>query len=402
MLPLLLFASSIFPLYYSIGGAPIYYLSAIWLAISLFTTAAKLALIKSRTIGLKSNIDKFVFIYIVWIFISFLLGTAFHINQETHTTFNARFVSLAWSFIIISPYFIGRLTHIPDAKLLTILSKFNLIFLATTISLILFFIFSGDLYLARQITEQRMPLIIVFWSWTFGAIAIYLKKYFFISWALGTAVVLLSLTRAAYVAWFAVIFFLIPLLPIKKIATLFVTVIGFLAFMLLITLSQDGTIAEQITSRFEEYFFSKDVIEKDYSANIRIEVWKGLLETLTQHPTAFFFGFGQLGPSYFPIDIIDPLGNVIPSTSAHSQFIDSIFRTGVIGLFIELLIFYQVTWRAARDLRMGIILRAASAALGAALVYGVFHETLRWPVFGILFWYLSGCISRKLTEVRNE
>lgn len=402
-LPPLLFISSIIPLYYSSGGAPIYYLSVTWIIAAAFTLSTKILLETKIKLTLESNIDRLVALYIFWIFLSFFIGTTLNVLEENLATFSARIISLTWTLLILSSYFVGRQTNIPDKQLRAFLSIFNIFFVTAGISLVFFFILSGDLYLARRITEQRMPLIIVFWAWTFGAIGICEKRYSYLfPWALGTIVVLLSLTRAAYVAWFAVIFFLIPILPTKKIATLFLTVTGVLTFTLLITLSQDNAVAEQLISRFEDYLFSKDVVETDYSANVRVEVWKGLLETLLQHPTAFIFGFGQLGPSYFEINIVDPLGNVIPSTSAHSQYLDSIFRTGIVGLYLELLIFYQIVWKAARNPRISIALRSFSAALGAALVYGVFHETLRWPVFGILFWFLSGCISRKIAETKNE
>jgi hypothetical protein len=214
-------------------------------------------------------------------------------------------------------------------------------------------------------------------------------------------VVLLSLTRAAYLAWFAGALLCLPFIKFNK--SLLIWLFGLLVLMpsFILLLGGDSLFITQILDRFNQYLFSSNVIESDISANTRIQIWTELFKIIFNDPLSMLIGNGQLGPSYFPIGITDLSGEFTDSTSAHSQYIDSIFRVGFIGVILEMSLLYIVCIKSRIHIRLDIIIKIMASATGIPMIFGFFNETLRWPVFSNLFWFTAGLVSINTNILKN-
>jgi O-antigen ligase len=138
----------------------------------------------------------------------------------------------------------------------------------------------------------------------------------------------------------------------------------------------------------------------DASLDMRLQIWENLFGKVIDSPQHAIFGYGQLGPSY----IGDPLkyssGYVVRQYSAHNEYLDIVVRTGFVGLALYLLVFGAVLASAWNNNNSSagsagwMYFHLTFALLGVA-VYGMFHETTRYPWFGLLFWLFAGMLSAR-------
>lgn len=116
----------------------------------------------------------------------------------------------------------------------------------------------------------------------------------------------------------------------------------------------------------------QDVFNPVGSEGTRVVLWRLVLDYIQAHPV---FGSGYLGIWTLPSS---------PSGSAHNQYMDVLFRTGLPGLALYLALLVKIAVVAfRRD-------SAIFWGLVGALFYGVFHETFKEPQGAFL---LSFCLA---------
>ncbi len=106
------------------------------------------------------------------------------------------------------------------------------------------------------------------------------------------------------------------------------------------------------------------------SGNIRMEIWGALVHRIIDDQ--MWLGSGFAGPYLFDAAI----------GSAHSQYVDILFRMGPIGLALYLGLWGTLLWRCFRhspELGCGIF---------AWFIYGFFHETTKYSYGAFLFFSL--------------
>lgn len=125
--------------------------------------------------------------------------------------------------------------------------------------------------------------------------------------------------------------------------------------------------------------FPKDaetMIEHNYaeggeaSGKIRLGIWSILLNRMIDD--RMWFGSGFAGPYLFDAAM----------GSAHSQYVDILFRTGPLGLILYLGLWVVVVWRCFRySVELGV-------AMLAWFIFGFFNETTKYSYGAFLFFSL--------------
>ncbi len=113
------------------------------------------------------------------------------------------------------------------------------------------------------------------------------------------------------------------------------------------------------------------------SEGARLLVWGGIANYILTNP---FTGAGYLG--------VWIIKDVTVLASAHNQYLDVLFRTGVGGFFIHLVLLYWTAnflWHRDKGLFWGFV---------GVLVYGLFHETFKESQGGFLLAFLLGAMSQ--------
>jgi hypothetical protein len=121
---------------------------------------------------------------------------------------------------------------------------------------------------------------------------------------------------------------------------------------------------------------TQSMIDHDYaeggeaSGKIRMKIWYILLSRMIND--WMWLGSGFAGPYLFDTAI----------GSAHSQYIDILFRTGPLGLIIYLCLWVVLVWRSFKySVELGV-------AMLAWFLFGFFHETTKYSYGGFLFFSL--------------
>jgi O-antigen ligase len=162
---------------------------------------------------------------------------------------------------------------------------------------------------------------------------------------------------------------------------------------------------EQRYEKFMKGENSKEDMKKedhvvDASLDMRLQIWKNLLGKVTDSPQHVIFGYGQLGPSYIGDELKYASGYAVQQYSAHNEYLDIVVRTGFVGLILYLVVFGTVLASAWKNKNSPagsagwMYFHMTFALLGVA-VYGMFHETTRYPWFGLLFWLFVGMLSAR-------
>jgi len=410
----LLGLTSSVPLYFHLPGggvgAPIFYVQCIVILALLCLYS-----LQHRKVSL-SSLDQFVVLYLVWLMVSFIVNIpAMWITGRSDLVRHQLTSMLAWLFTV-SPYLLGRCyfdirrhgpTFIRSAAIgLAIVIAGYILFYSRNFT---------DLYLARHTIGQRIPMMICFLAWAICAQGFWHSRQrvlLLLLWFGSMLIVLLSLTRAAYFQWFvsAALFAVISLFRNYKTRAKLIWrfgVVGIIGLACVVGIavrslsapSLDSP-ATQVIGRVGQLFALREQVSTDESANSRVEVWRRLFARLKESPARMIFGFGQLAPSaYIGGTFIDLSGEILNEYNAHSEYMDAWIRSGLVGLLLECAVLGIVTAKTffvEAESTYLVFFKTHSVALIGIIIYGVFHETWRFQMFGLYFWLYAGIVSREL------
>lgn len=401
---------ALIPLNFFFLNTQVFYLQTLLIAASFVYLIDSSRTSMGRISFSRAGLATLFLIYFAWILLSFAINLIFSFDELAIQ--GRRLFSIAMTILLLSAFFVGRNLIGDSPKIESVVKGICVIYLFIIGYFVYIFVsqFGTDLYIIRRIIGQRLPFVIAFVS---SLAAVYYfgqkkkKMLYFLVMSLGVAVVILSLTRAAYVQ-IGISFILIFYDTLKRYffrAVMLAIVVGAITFALLRSFS-DVPAVKQITGRVELMFDIEAQSEKDVSGSFRIAMWNFLGDKLIHSPVHLLIGYGQLGPSHITQDLILPDGSS-GTSSAHSQYLDLVVREGIIGLLIFLWLVYR-TIRAGfiapnvSDPETKLFLRANSIALVGILFYSIFHETFRYPLFGFYFWLYVGMISRIIENRKNE
>lgn len=117
---------------------------------------------------------------------------------------------------------------------------------------------------------------------------------------------------------------------------------------------------ERLFLRFTDSSYS--LTSTTSSEGIRLDTWKAMIEHIFSNFKSIMFGTGYLGPW-----ILDN----ISVNSSHNQFIDILFRTGIIGISTIFLILINASIYLKKTKNKWLIV------LVVLVIYGFFHESFK-------------------------
>lgn len=388
------------PLFIKIGGAPIY----VFQAIVFFVISLRILFLRSTYKF--TALDKLVFIYIYWSFLSYIFNIPWVILELGPERVINQSVSLATMLMFLMPYYVGRFCKPSDNNIRNMLNILSISCLVVFIFYIVGYVkMMPNLYMARELIGQRIPTVVALISCVLLFMWIISKprqtKYLIVS-SLGFLLVILSLTRAVYIqiafSFIALIFWMYKnnQIKIKTIIATFSIVAIFAVSGYTFFVQRYDVDPFLLLDRVDQIFHPSETTANDESANVRVTIWADLGKKLIEYPPGLFFGFGQLGPSYIGDKFTSLSGEAISSYSAHNQYLDTLIRSGVIGLLIEALILVNVLSASFKNdtTLAGEFFIAFGLAIFGVIFYGFFHETLRYHMYSVCFWFYAGFLSR--------
>lgn len=314
----------------------------------------------------------------------------------------------------ILPYFIGRLLCQSDKDIESLVDGLIAgMILGCGVLLFNYTLqWPVDLFQARYEIGQRIPMVIGFLTILNLSRKQSLKTLFAIM-LLSTALIFLSETRVS-IAAFALSLLLALLFcgrEYGKNKILVVVIAAVLAGALTTQVSvglrfRTNLMFTTIDVYSESHFRSvkseplKDEHLKDASMDMRLQIWKNILGKVIENPERIIFGYGQLGPSFIGDQLRYASGYVVEQYSAHNEYLDVAVRTGFVGLVLYFLVFGTVIFFAWMRKKSQVnpvsylYFHMTFALVGVAF-YGMFHETTRYPWFGVLFWMFVGILSAR-------
>jgi O-antigen ligase/polysaccharide polymerase Wzy-like membrane protein len=385
----------VLPVYTDIGAAGIYWLAGLSSLLIAFYVYAYVS--RHGWLPYESTpVDVLVTLYVAWAVVGFFTNSIVNVLAGNVDQLIVQVQSLVTFILILLHYVWGRFSDRFNFPFTRFTSYTFGLFVLACISVFLYVLLTGDLYLARGELGQRFPLLVVFWAWLFGGLWLVTgNKRYLAAFLIGSMVCLISLTRAAYLQWAACAIAMLLAVGSKRVfkGVLGVAIVFGIAGAALAHF--DDSVTAIVVDRFSDFMFSIDLADSDSSTSFRVGVWQGIFKLLLENPLALVFGYGQMGPSYLPIDFISDAGDIGRGTSAHSQYLDTLVRMGMPGLILEVSITVFVSSVLFVRSQPPYI-KIVSACLLGHLIFGIFHETLRWPVFGVLFWFFVGITSQSL------
>lgn len=412
---------ALMPISHQLGESEIFYVQ---IAVFLLASVAWLGRPEPTPLVI-TGLDRMVIFYVVWVLVSFAVNLIASLVAGQDELNVHRLLSLfAFGGVFLLPYFVGRcyINSIRDyEKLFTAM-------LVSGFAVMIYFLWTltqsglSDLYASRQVMYQRVPMVIGFLSVLALVYAIGGRSFrpFPLSvWALGMILVGLSLTRAVYLQVAVSTLVAIAVMTRIRIARSIAIIIC--VALVLVVASQiafwgdwggketitgrvwgvGGAVASVVQGKGDLSFSGLDE-----SGSLRLFIWNELLQKISDNPLRWVVGFGQLGPSYIGGELVSNAGVEITQYSAHSDYIDVLVRTGVVGLCLLLAIWWAIVRNGfllwSRDRAANILFVAHSAALLGAATYSFFHESTRYPLFGMYFWLYAGFVAARLSEREPE
>lgn len=342
------------------------------------------------------------FLYLAWPILISPASAFLAIQTFGPATVSKQLVSLAYFYVSAFPALLGyRLARYRGAELPSIIK--GLYYALTANIVFVFAVFAAhfpDVYLSRAIIKQRLPLIIAFVGillFVYGGRR-NLRRMSLLP-LLGFFAVAVSLSRASLLQLAASVAGFLLVYPSQFIRALWrrahiISLLG-AAVLCLLSLPSFASVREHLVSRVSGLLEPRDLTESDLSASVRVTIWQMLFQKVQQHPLGIAIGFNQLGPSFVGESFLDIEGELIAEYSAHNQYIDTYVRSGAIGVVLEALMLFAVIFQSLFtqnyvDSNQRQFARAVGIAMVGTVPFGMFHETLRWNLFGALFWFLVG------------
>lgn len=386
-----------------VAGTEVFYLPHVIVLCSGIWTLLRPSRIRRLRIN---TLDQLVIAYALWILFAFFANVALSVSEWSSDENFRRAASLFMACSMLLSYLMGRAFGGEIIK--SVRSLFGGIAVTFMLScshyLLMYKRFGiNDLFLAREVMGQRLPFIVCFVATLLLVLSIWWKQYRFAFWPLsivGFLLVALSLTRAAYLqcifSVLAVVAYLGYFRPRRTLIVLILLGAGCVFLWRAREIAGYEGI-QTIANRLEQIGRVSEEASSDASGNFRLAMWRGASEALNKNPIRWLIGFGELGASFAIKDIEFNYG-IEEASSAHSQYVDVLVREGIVGLLFFLLIYGKVMLFKVRiQIEDGRIMRpvifAHSVALIGVFVYGIFHETVRYPIFGFYFWGYAGVIS---------
>ena len=192
--------------------------------------------------------------------------------------------------------------------------------------------------------------------------------------------IFLSFTRSAYIAFFigCISFFVATVLLDRDRLNLNYVILG--ALIIIMVAIGNGTIFETVLLQMVKgiikplsMILSNATPEQMHSevgsTYVRLEIWSAVMTTIRQNPLT--------GSGFAGIYLFYPLFG-----SAHSQYMDVLLRTGIIGMLLFCFYYFQLL-RLYLKINIGVF-----SGLIAIAVYGLFNETLKLTYIGLLIFLL--------------
>lgn len=141
---------------------------------------------------------------------------------------------------------------------------------------------------------------------------------------------------------------------------------------------------------FEETLFGRNLVQEaaspDDSAGIRMLLWRRIVEYVLQHPLT---GSGYLGVWIMP-------GLPADVGSAHNQYMDVFYRTGILGAIAYAWLLYCVLRYFRRHDR------AMFWGMTGVLIFGMFHETFKESEGAFILAFSLGMLAESRRQHRRE
>lgn len=317
--------------------------------------------------------------------------------------------SLAVSLLIIFPYFVSRcieLDQVDKGRFIRYLFLgMSLLIIYMTCNSIAKYLETGNTSFGRITVAQRYPVVINFVfliALLFKTKSLPMKMFAFSIAVLSLLLMVVSLTRGAYVSMVVDLVILILMRP-KKIFRFTAILIALFLGVSLMSGKMMGPfrVAKKRFAYTIETFKDPTI---DASASIRITIWKNIFKINSANPLTFLFGSGELGIGQLERSD-ERYRHELLMGSAHSQYFDTFARSGLIGLMLFLFINYRMiklSFLLRYDKQYGWFYTAVGIGYLSMLAYNLFEESFRFMTFGIFFYAIYGMLVSEFSLVRNR
>ncbi len=404
------------PISYQWGESEIFYIQ-----IMVFLLAFVVCFHRKRFLVI-TGLDRQVLYYVVWILASFVVNSIASTIAGQDELNQHRFLSLCvFGIVFLLPYVVGR-RYFKSVRDFEWFFRFMLL---SSFGVMIYYLWAfaqfgfGDLYASREVMFQRIPMVIGFSSalaFFYGIGSRPPRLYPLMVFVLGTTLVGLSFTRAVYMQVLAST--LAAIIVVKRYHVVRgIAIVAVILFVLIAAAVPSawegmGAIAGRMrtaSNAFVSVVQSGDDVESvgpDESSSLRLLIWRELFQRILDNPLRLLTGFGQLGPSYIGGELVSNAGAAVSKYSAHSDYIDVLVRAGLVGSWLLLTVWWTVVRHGFRlwshDRASNILFAAHSVALFGVAVCSFFHESTRYPLFGMYFWFYAGFVSSHIDEKKRE
>lgn len=253
----------------------------------------------------------------------------------------------------------------------------------------LLFLNLSDFYSLKDIVgSNRISFILIFAY--FITRPLVKGKVLFISKMILTLGILLTFSRAALLTFIvAILFELFLKKKLFKPQTIIITSLSPILFGLLLYYLIPGGeelitfFYERIIERFTGNSYS--ITSNTTSEGIRLETWANMIRYLVDN-FLLFTGTGYLGPWI--------LSNIQVSSS-HNQFMDVLFRSGIIGIALVYIPLIQFMFSKRRIVELRII-------VFILLFYGLFHESFKETQGALLLAIIFSMFFNPIKKINHE
>lgn len=351
-----------------------------------------------------TGIDRLVILYFCWAGISFIVNLMASVWGGDYGSIGPRLTSVGATILYwIIPFLIGRVVFNSDEAIWAFFDGLMIGALATAIVLLAnyAYIWTTEWEMARYAIGQRVVVGVCFLSMIF--IFLYrLRLWVYLGVLLLWLVVAMSETRAAYLQLGIGLLLLIFLgRGLGKRQAVVLMVFAFFATAVAVYL---GYTAVRVEWLFD-LLVGEEAQSQEHSTLVRLIVWEEILSKVFQSVPSAVFGFGQLGSSYI-IAGFTYEDHFIERFSAHSEYLDQTVRGGIVALGLFLVLYGYLVTSCIRVANHSQLMGPAYRGVGIGLVgvafYALFHESVRYPWFGVMFWILAGGLSNFWGRFREQ